>query len=1506
MNDPGTPIPQNFNTAHTLSTCGYIGISVTSNQVTWGHVVQYSNVVSWVVRVGLGISFLVKGVLAFEGEKAADRKVRWMNTSLSLATLVTGVASITYTLQVFCPHVAFTKETYPLPFYPWFYFISFATILIYVSSLEYDQEEITKYDPESTTIIRRLLAKVESDFYADAALSTSPRSPNYYHQKTTRDFLNTGNTIVSTSSLNSSSATSSSGTLSKQRVPGLGPGLGKSSSSRAGSSLGSQNSNANARYPNQRSGSLMARSLTASDSEATLFEDSSDNGIREDMFSPSTRDMIFGASRRGYSIGGDSNSNTRSLGGYSRRHQGVDPRVKANEDLELHGPHLLWADILGYICGLGSIVGHAFNLMGQSGPYTSMPYVLLQVFSTVIISQVGLGAFNPPSGRVAYMKRILALLFAHVIIGAICGGIYSNTMGFFVSFGLWPLGVFLCLSATGRIEYDRLSRLLESARVPKVGRRRSKKGKVGGEGEGAASPTSRSKPMGKVVEEKFKRHKAIPIWSMRLLRSLNVTLIVGAVTISIVVGTMLPIAIAICMFSLSSIAGVVKNVGRPVGLVSLTVFNAVIVVVLLVIALLPNVAFPRGANIGTGDFQALLLVNGETTHAYVSNMQNTGGFGFYIDKEFDVTTKSNLSMDLYRVVAETGGVIYWEIDHEESRFGLIAKSICSFAENILVGFVAVNLQTIFKVKALGLLPSSLAYFQKVGTLVEKDFSFNTTTDVYTFDGAPIETFLMNPWLAYASRRRERRFLSRGLTENDETPASDLGLLLSGATHIAVKDVSLALRQAGENASWAPSFKTPTALNFNITTVNVNYTQISTWSQSALSDVPFAVRWGFACGGPVLAVILIGITTFMQRKLKRERKKKASEAVTSEKISSDEIQRAISPRGDVLLSSPIRGGDVFSAKSATGGGLPSPVFAASPIVQRESVTAPGDKSMLEEDVEATMKRTTGPQRDSSDHIKVRKGLARLAECVALCAWILFVVTVGIDTDRQQNQQISFRGPTVFIFIFGITGFASFASSIAAASKNSSPAIATLAAILLALATLSTGAITDRIAYYGPPSVLLRLVLTGAGLFGGVKSVAAGMGAFRHSRVSLEMENLILGTTMIASAGWMCVAVALGRLRLETGITLSLGIGPYGAVACGAVASVFMISSALVNSPALVGLAAAFATAAIFFTGGLLGQVGPSCFNNQCSWHEKLMLSGGVMILVSLTIALAIRSLNLETEEQKHQRLLLRYQVKKNRKLQRKLGKVKGGGYATRSIESPTDIHDEVFKDPFFLPFTDSAFTSLTVRKSHWLLWRVAAAVAIFFWVVFLGSFGALTGLYDEIIICGIVFAVCAPIAIGACILALAQDSRLLAVIFSIFALLAFGGLGGVLNSTADMINSNRSYFTPGSATAAFGGSFVFMVITTAISSAMVSHLNYGMDKFLPYLFHGVCAVLSWLILTIGVALWITKNQTSLVVSISTIAASILAAIACALQGDYLVLELMFRLSYFESFDLVSMI
>ncbi|KAI9362499.1 hypothetical protein DFJ73DRAFT_577785 [Zopfochytrium polystomum] len=752
------------------------------------------------------------------------------------------------------------------------------------------------------------------------------------------------------------------------------------------------------------------------------------------------------------------------------------------------------------------------------------------------------------------------------------------------------------------------------------------------------------------------------------------------------------------------------------------------------------------------------------------------------------------------------------------------SAICKFREKPQIVVVAKSLKSAFMIGSLGVRDTSVAVGHGFGA--QTIWDVGTLSNVKNFwEAHPAEMIALNPWLGIASRKRGRRLISQPLIiKQAETDGSLIDIVLSGVTDLSALNVKMGIKQAGRSPLW-DYLKLDVQPTVSIPTTVVNTTAISLdTAASAAASIPFAAKWAISCLTPAIIFFIAVGSKSLNRKsgrLHNDRNAKHGE----ETRRTDEQARNI----------------VAEASSRVIASAASPLFQPTHDDQ--------DEFAKEIDAIPVAQRPT-------------QTIAIFLELIAIAAWAMFCVGAG-NSDGNPGA-LDATGYTTCVYIFAVSGFLSAGVSMLCLKGKPNTGLLSLAVVLLGICCFTGGFVTHALLRYGMNGSAAKLALTGAATFGAARALSALFSGVQYSYISLELEHLLVGLSVVGTAGWILVAIGMGRVQVNTisGETVQT-IGQLGAVTAGSLACSISFAASWFNTPILMAAAMFFSVASIFFCGGLITSTATACFSGTgCSSQQIVIFCGGLVLLISATVSFGMRASNRDTEETKKREFTVQFR-----------------DVASLSQPRGLSVSQEQFDDhPVFVNIGASTFTPFTHHKQKWLVWKAFACSSIVGWVLFLGGFGSSVTVSNESIACGTVFAVFAPAAVTCTWLSLVNDSRSIAIVAHIMWTISLTASGKVLFESISLAVSGLSTSTLFTVI----GLLIF-VVTTALSSSYVLNMFDLADEdqaSVHSTFYATGAFAA--IYTVGLGLWLSKldNVDS---TVAGILACVFGVFACGIQG-----------------------
>ena len=386
-----------------------------------------------------------------------------------------------------------------------------------------------------------------------------------------------------------------------------------------------------------------------------------------------------------------------------------------------------------------------------------------------------------------------------------------------------------------------------------------------------------------------------------------------------------------------------------------------------------------------------------------------------------------------------------------------------------------------------------------------------------------------------------------------------------------------------------------------------------------------------------------------------------------------------------------------------------------------------------------------------------------EMVACIGWIIFVVGGG-GVANASNATLE---PAAMTFLFAIFGFASSTLNYVCAIYKHPP-IMIINVILLVISCLGAGHIIesgsrDDITYQG-----IRLMITGAGLFGAFQAIGAGISASRRMRTQLESDRYLQASSAIAIIGWILVVISFGRLKVDFNLSPGPSFVAFGVT--GLLGAGFVILSTLQFNQWLTSFGVGLTTISVFFCGGILSQSGHTlrtCQINMsasgCGYHWSLSVAGAIIYIAAALSILFIRMLNFEPLEDIEARIIAEMQI---------------NDYYKGLVNEPSDEVSGILDILKPSQEEDTIYIYLTSNQTLWNAWRYIAVFCFASWTIFLGGFGSLadSGAPTDATAAAVLLSLFGPVCLVSLILALIRNSRVLmcfAVSFSAVAILSGG-------------------------------------------------------------------------------------------------------------------------------------
>ena len=296
-----------------------------------------------------------------------------------------------------------------------------------------------------------------------------------------------------------------------------------------------------------------------------------------------------------------------------------------------------------------------------------------------------------------------------------------------------------------------------------------------------------------------------------------------------------------------------------------------------------------------------------------------------------------------------------------------------------------------------------------------------------------------------------------------------------------------------------------------------------------------------------------------------------------------------------------------------------------------------------------------------------------------------------------------------------------------------------------------------------------MVTGAGVYSTFQAIGCGISSSRQMRSSLEADMVVRISSVFSLVGWILAVVSIGRTKAD----FQREIEPLmmGFTASGILTIIFLILSTIQFNQWLTSFGVFSATISFFFLGGTLisavTQMNGCTFASDCSYHNPMILSGGLIYLLGSVAGLIAKMVACESSEDMESRIISQIQVENYH-------------------DNPVDELDPKGIMEALVPTNEEEiiFRFLTTNPTRWNIWKGFAAIALICWIVFLSGFGALTDGFvpADFSAAAILYSLFGPMSIFALSWALIRNSRNImsfAIFFCIIASISCGRLICVL-------------------------------------------------------------------------------------------------------------------------------
>ncbi|KAJ3414344.1 hypothetical protein HDV05_006712 [Chytridiales sp. JEL 0842] len=464
-------------------------------------------------------------------------------------------------------------------------------------------------------------------------------------------------------------------------------------------------------------------------------------------------------------------------------------------------------------------------------------------------------------------------------------------------------------------------------------------------------------------------------------------------------------------------------------------------------------------------------------------------------------------------------------------------------------------------------------------------------------------------------------------------------------------------------------------------------------------------------------------------------------------------------------------------------------------------------------------TTSPQPPPTA-LHPRPPLLLALNVTSSIAWAIFAASTGTSTTASLTDV-----PPHF-WVLAILGFLSAALRIPNVKSNPTTHLLGLVCTYISLGACGAYIFTPT-----PPTQNLQT--TGVALFTASQLTSLLVGAAKVSRLSWESELGLRVLSGLGVLGCILASIGLGRSQVDLGLGVSAwGPGALGCILVGSVACAGVWLGTLWNVPGLNGLATFLGALEVVFAGATLGTgcVGTSCGRFQAS----LILIGAGMLGCAMGLGGVLRGWNIESEEARAQRMLLRYQAARGIEDAKKGSRIYIQSQLRRAKKKASDkeTENQDYEDDDFVGIIENhrqwTLKSLSepfayIHKSQrlWTLWRATALGFLLGWLLFIGGFGSSVTMQPYVLACACVLVVCGPVGVGLTGVGLCLNARRYAALGHLFGSIALFMVGVLLNlfidAAGNQSTSNISNNTASSVVAAIGASVMVPTLIVCLAA-----------------------------------------------------------------------------------------
>ncbi|TPX70667.1 hypothetical protein SpCBS45565_g01607 [Spizellomyces sp. 'palustris'] len=432
------------------------------------------------------------------------------------------------------------------------------------------------------------------------------------------------------------------------------------------------------------------------------------------------------------------------------------------------------------------------NVTGFTDTRTSLPTLLLTIYSVVIFCQIVTNAFGnveiPPLLLRSSLRRIS--LAVALIIATFVPFLVWKDFAYFFAYGLWPMGTLIVITTTGRTqEVDRIGRLFG-----RLGGSRKRIKRVYAEGA-----DERTSPIAPPNEWRLATHCALR-WFMSLL-------VIAAFFTTVLNGMYLAVAASCIILGVGEISEAAKRVGNGIKCqLALWGMGVGVLVVLVVLAVIVPV---YGIN-NSGGRTVDVIYNAESVILGTSPIPDARARGVLVNhKQYDTSSATG------SMLQTVTGTVWFNSGAALANVKGLAEYICTTTSSLPpIVLIPANLAALRNLLHLALpaISLSIGYKRGISAVSALDLSPSLGLDIMVY---PFESVVANPLLVIAERRRGRRVAAL-FTKQTETSAGFKFARQAGVDAVVVHDIGTAIaalgerQQGGDAGARTPTPSTPTS------------------------------------------------------------------------------------------------------------------------------------------------------------------------------------------------------------------------------------------------------------------------------------------------------------------------------------------------------------------------------------------------------------------------------------------------------------------------------------------------------------------------------------------------------------------------------------------------------------------------------------------------------------------------------------------------------------------------